>query len=68
MTMFAWSYPLLCLQKAKNSTFAIKRKNGAMDLKLCLQTQLDSSNNMGWDPSGHTSAHKAKKMPKIVQL
>ena len=32
-----------------------EKKNGAAGLKLGMQTQLDSANNMGWVPSGHTS-------------
>ena len=34
-------------KNVKNGTFARKR-NGATSLKLGMQTQLDSSNNMGW--------------------
>ena len=40
-------------KKAKNVTFA-RKCNGATDLKSGMQTQLDSANNMGLVPSGHT--------------
>ena len=64
------TYVAICLsvfKKAKNGTLA-RKKNGATGLKLGMQTQLDSANNMGWVPSGHTSSFLCvrQKMPKMV--
>ena len=62
--------PLSVFKKVKNGTLARKR-NGAIGLKLGMQTQLDSSNNMGWVPSGHTSSSlwiRLKYQQKIVLL
>ena len=41
-------------------------KNGGTGLKLGMPAQLDSANNMGWVPSGHTSSSLCVwlKMPK----
>ena len=57
--------PLSVIKKAKICTFA-RRKNG---LKLGMQT-LDSANNMGWVPSGHTSSSLCVrlKMPNVVLI
>ena len=44
--------PFYIKKRAKNGNFA--RKNGVTGLILGTQTQLDSANNMGWVPSGHT--------------
>ena len=54
---------------AKSGTFA-RKKNGATDLKLNMQTQLDSTNNMGWVPPGHASStwYVMLKMLKMVLL
>ena len=41
-----------------------EKRIGSTDQELGMQTQLDSLNNMGWVPSGHTSSSfvcKAKK-------
>ena len=64
------STPPYVLKKThKNGTFTIK-KNGAAGLKFDMQTQLDSANNMGWVPSGHTSSSLCVRlnMPKMVFL
>ena len=67
MSMSIWPHPFHKHLK----WYFCKRKNGATDLKLGTQTQLDSSNKMGWFPSGHTSTFlciRLKNMPKMVLL
>ena len=62
------THPLV-LKKAKNGICA-RKKNGVTDLKLGMQTQPDSVNNMGWVSSGHTSSSLCArlKMPKMELL
>ena len=61
--------PFCIKKKAKNGTFA-RKMNGATVIKLGMQTQLDSSNNMGWVPSSHTSSSLCVwlNMSKMVLL
>ena len=54
-------------KKAKNGIFA-RKTLGATDLKLGVHIQLNSGNDMGCVPSGHTSSLSCGmlKIPKIV--
>ena len=40
----------------------LSEKKGATGLKLSMQTQLHSANNVGWVPSGHTSSSLCVKL------
>ena len=49
----------------------LEKKNSAADIKLGMRTQLDSANNMGRVPSGHTSSsflYLRLKISKMVLL
>ncbi len=46
LSAYLYGHTPFCIQPGK--------KDGAINLKLGMQTQLDSLNNMGWVPSGHT--------------
>ena len=63
--------PLSVLKREPNMVLFPEKMNRATGLKFGMQTQLGSSTNMGWVPSGHTSSSwyvrlKMSKMSKIV--
>ena len=56
--MTVWPHPFFYLKKKEpNMVLSLpEKKNRATGLKLGMQTQLVSADNMGWVPSGHTSS------------
>ena len=65
-TISIWSHPFLYSNKKQKCCF-VNKKDGATDLKLGMQTQLDSVNNMGWVSSGQTfsSVCEAEKVKSV---
>ena len=68
MSMSIWPHSFH--KKEPIMVLVLEKKNGATYLKLGMQTQLDSADNMAWVPSDHTSSSLCVRlnMPKMVFL
>ena len=62
--------PLSVFKKVKKLLMPTKKNNAVTYLKLWHETQLDSANNIGWVPSGHTSSSLCVRliMSKMVHF
>ena len=51
---YLYGHTPFCIKNTENGAF-VGIKNRTMGIKLGMQAQLDSTNNMGWVPYDHTS-------------